>query len=55
MQQHANILAEDRPSTPPTLGSKVKFLEHCRVADQIKGNHKCRNVVANILPSDPTP
>ena len=29
------------------------FSEHGRIAYQNKGNHKCSNVVANILPADP--
>ena len=39
-----------------TLGSKDQsstFSEHGHVANQIKGNHECTNMVANILPADP--
>ena len=43
---------------PTTLGDgvlsqKSTFSERGHVAYQIKGNHKCSNVVANILPADP--
>ena len=46
------------PQTPLTLGvkrSKFTFLEQYYVAYQIKGNHECSNMVAYILPTDPTP
>ena len=47
------------PPPPPTLGgnrSKFNFSEQFHVAFQIKGNHECSNMVANILPADrPTP
>ena len=36
-------------------GQKSTCSEHGRVAYQIKGNHKCSSVVANILPADPAP
>ena len=45
-----------RPPTPRLWGSKGQnstFLEHRHVAYQIKGNHKCNNMVANILPQTP--
>ena len=39
-------------------GQKVKFSfffsEYGHVAYQIKGNHVCSKIVANILPADPT-
>ena len=38
------------------VGSKGQystFSEHGHVAYQIKGNQKCSNMVANILPADP--
>ena len=35
--------------------SKFMFSEHGHVAYQIKWNHKYSNMVANILPTDPTP
>ena len=40
-----------------TLGLESKdqnftFSEHGHVANQIKGNHECSNIVANILPAD---
>ena len=40
------------------VGSKGQiaiFSEHCYVAYQIKGNQVCSNMVANILPADPSP
>ena len=40
------------------MGSKgqiASFSEHCYVAYQIKGNQVCSNMVANILPADPSP
>ena len=40
------------------LGSKGQnstLSENGHVAYQIKGNHECSNIVANILPADPTP
>ena len=51
----ANILHAD-PS-PITLGdgSKFNFSQHGHVAYQIKGNHNCNNLVANLKPSDPPP
>ena len=36
-------------------GSKLTFSEHGHVAYQIKGNHNCNNLVANLKPSDPLP
>ena len=36
-------------------GSKLFFSEHGHVAYQIKGNHNCNNLVANLKPSDPPP
>ena len=35
-------------------GQNSTFSEHGHVAYQIKGNHKCSNMVANVLPADPT-
>ena len=51
----ANIL-HAYPS-PITLrdGSKFNFSQHGHVAYQIKGNHNCNNLVANLKPSDPPP
>ena len=40
------------------MGSKDQnstFSEHGHVAYQIKDNHECSNMVANILPADPPP
>ena len=44
------------PSLTLGLGSKGQistFSEHGHVANQMKGNHECSNMVANILPADP--
>ena len=45
---------------PPTPDPRVKrsnltFAEHDHVAYQIKGNRRCSNMVANILPAAPSP
>ena len=59
MQQHGNkYFACIAPPTSPAHGDRVKgqnssFLEHGYVAYQIKGNHECTNIEANILPADP--
>ena len=40
------------------MGSKCQnatFSEHGHVAYQIKENHRCSNMIANISPSDPHP
>ena len=64
MQHHGSKYFADRPLPTPyplTMGSKGQnstFSEHGHVAYQIKDNHECSNMVANILPSDhhtPTP
>ena len=34
-------------------GQNATFSEHGPVAYQIKGNHKCSNMVSNNLPADP--
>ena len=54
----ANILpADPYPTTPPPtlgikqLGQRSTFSEHGHVIYQITDNHKCRNMVANILPA----
>ena len=33
-------------------GQNSTFSKHGHVANQIKGNHECSNIVANILPAD---
>ena len=62
MQQHGSkyFFSRRPPHTPTTLGGlgqnlKFNFLEHGHVAYRITGNHKCSNMVANILPADPHP
>ena len=35
--------------------SKLTFSKHGHVAYQIKWNHKCSHMVANISPTDPPP
>ena len=37
------------------IGQNSTFSEHGHVAYQIKGNHKCSNLVANILLPDTPP
>ena len=61
----ANILPVAPPPPPPPLtpttpmlgmvskGQHSTFPEHGHFAYQIKGNHKCSIIVANILPADP--
>ena len=61
MQQHGSkYFACRRPTNPPTLGlgsigQNSTFSQHGHVAYQIKWNHECRNMVANILPADLPP
>ena len=57
----ANILpaAPNPPLLPLALGLGSKgqnstVSEHAHVSYQIKGNHECSNMVANILPADPS-
>ena len=59
MQQHGSKYCASRPP-PPTFGVESKgqtstFSEHGHIAYQIKWNHECSNVVANILLADPAP
>ena len=35
-----------------SVGQNLTFSEHGHVAYQMKENHECRNMVANILPAD---
>ena len=56
----ANILPADPLFTPPDPGAGVKmskfnFSDHFHGAYQIKWNHECSNMVANILSTDPPP
>ena len=51
MQQHGSIYFACRPD--PGGWSQNSENEH--VAYQVTGNHKCINMVANILPADPPP
>ena len=59
MQQHGSKYFARRPPPPElTLGVGSKdqnstFSEHGHVAYQIKENHECNNMVANILPAEP--
>ena len=55
MQQHgSNILPSDPPLNPRdgVSRSKFNFLEHSHVTYQIKENHECSSMVANILLAD---
>ena len=54
IQQHGSKYFACRPPTPNPLEggvkrSKFNLSEHDHVAFQIKANHKCSNMVANIL------
>ena len=59
MQHHGSKYFAHKPlpiptPTPLTMGSKAQnstFSEHGHVAYQIKDNHECSNMVANILPT----
>ena len=56
----AYILPADPLPPPPDPGggvkmSKLTFSEHGHVAYQLKWNHKCSHVVANISPADHPP
>ena len=52
----AIILLEDpRLTLGGFYRSKVNFTEHGHVEYQSKGNHKCSNMEANILPAAPPP
>ena len=60
MQQHDSIYFARIPTTPPpptlgmgSIGQNSTFSEHCHVQYQIIENHKCSNMVANILLADP--
>ena len=58
MQQHGskiNILPADPPDPGDqgAIGQNTTLAGHGHVAYQIKENHKCSNMVANILPADP--
>ena len=56
MQQHGSRspLAPSLALVVESKGQNSTFSEHGHVAYKIKGNHKCSNMVANILPADPT-
>ena len=61
MQQLGSKYFARRPPTPNltlgmgSVGKNSFFSEHGHIAYQIKENHKCRIMVANILPADPYP
>ena len=38
-----------------SVGKNSTFSQRGQIAYQIKGNHECRIMVANILPVDPYP
>ena len=57
MQTHGSKYFARRPLLTPTLGmgsvgQHSTFLEHVHIAFQIKENHECSNMVANILPTE---
>ena len=51
----ANILPQTSSPRPWGWGQNSTFSEHGHVAYQIKWNHECSNMVANILPENPLP
>ena len=57
MQQHGSKYFSLHPHPPDPAGgikrSKFNFFRTCHVAYQIKWNHECSNMVANILSADP--
>ena len=56
MQQHGSkYIARRSPHGMESKGQNLTFSEHDHVAYQIKGNHECSNMVANIFPADPRP
>ena len=58
MQQHGNkYFARIQPQTlgMGSIGQSSTFSEYGHGAYQIKENHKCSNMVANILPEDHPP
>ena len=60
MQQHFSKYFACRPPTithSPDSGDGVNrfFLEYGHVVYQIKENHECSNILANILPAGPLP
>ena len=56
MQQDAGEYFARMPLTlgMGSIGQNSTFSEHGHVAYQIKGNHECSIMVANILPADPS-
>ena len=58
---HADPLLPPPPPPPPAdprggvKMSKLTFSKHGHVAYQLKWNHKCSHMVANISPADPPP
>ena len=59
MQQYSSKYFDRSPPhdthDPRGWGQNSTFLKHGHVANQIKGNHECSNMVANILPAYPAP
>ena len=53
MQHGSKYYACRPPPHPRSKGLNSTFLEHGHIAHQVKGNHECSNVVANILPAAP--
>ena len=57
-QHHGRKYFACIPPPPLTLGLRLKgqnstLSEHRHVENQIKGNHECIDMVANIFPTDP--
>ena len=55
MQQHGSKYFADTPWGWGSLAQNLTFSEYGHVAYQIKENHKCSNMVANILQTPPDP
>ena len=51
----ANNMLADPAFETGSKGKKSTFSEHGHIAYQIKGNRKCSNMVASILPAAPSP
>ena len=58
MQRHGSKHFARSPSPDPgdrVIRPKFTFFKNDHVVYQIKWNHYCSNIVANILPADPSP
>ena len=59
-QQHCSNILHADPLPPSSdrgkgsTGQNSTLSEQCHVAYQIKGNHECSNMIADIFPADPS-